>query len=300
MQVEMGTRTLDHPAGDLGELRDANALVGDADALRRRMAEDGYLLLQQLIDRDAVLEARRIILEHMAAQEALTPGRPVLEGAMPRDGKSVPMMGRRGITHHDALRRVFEGPELFGFFDGYFGERSLTFNYKWLRGVGNEGFTGAHYDSVYMGRGSGRLHTCWIPFGDLEIEQGTLAMCVGSHNLNSFAKLRETYGRMDVDRDRVQGWFTDDPLEITRKFGGQWKTTTFVAGDVMIFGMHTMHGSTTNTTDRFRLSADVRFQPKSDPVDERWVGVEPKGHYAWHAHPDRAVSMAEAREAWGV
>lgn len=33
------------------------------------------------------------------------------------------------------------------------------------------------------------------------------------------------------------GWFTTDPFEITDKFGGQWKTTDYRAGDVLIFGM---------------------------------------------------------------
>ncbi len=33
------------------------------------------------------------------------------------------------------------------------------------------------------------------------------------------------------------GWFTEDPLEITNQFGGQWKTSDFRAGDVLIFNM---------------------------------------------------------------
>lgn len=33
------------------------------------------------------------------------------------------------------------------------------------------------------------------------------------------------------------GWFTTDPWEITEKFGGQWKTSDFKAGDVLIFNM---------------------------------------------------------------
>ena len=299
MQVKMGKQILAFPDGDLGELRDANALLSDPAALHERMLADGYLLLRQLIDRESVLHARRVILEHMSEQEALMPGKPVLEGVMPAGGKTVPLLGRKGITHHDAVRRVFEGQELFGFFESYFGEQALTFDYKWLRGVGNEGFTGAHYDVVYMGRGSDRLHTCWIPLGDIPINQGTLAICVGSHNQPGFEKLIKTYGAMDVDRDLIQGWFTEDPLEITGKFGGAWKTTNYRAGDVIIFGMHTMHGSTTNTMDRFRVSADVRFQPASDLLDERWAGENPTGHYAWGKR-DNVTPMAEVKAAWGV
>ena len=36
--------------------------------------------------------------------------------------------------------------------------------------VAGEEFTGAHFDSVYMGRGSQDLMTTWIPLGDYPVE----------------------------------------------------------------------------------------------------------------------------------
>lgn len=297
MQVRFGHRDVAFPSQDLDELRDSNHLLGDAAGLRARMDEDGYLLLRGLIQRDKVLQARRTVLEHMHAHQALTPDTPLLEGVMPKGGRSVPMMGRKGIAHHPDVLAVLESEELFDFFATFFGEPALTFSYKWLRAVGNEQYTGAHYDFVYMGQGSPHLHTAWIPFGDIPIEQGVLAMCVGSHNLPSFARIRDTYGRMDVDRDGIEGWFTKDPMEIVEKFGGQWRTAPFFAGDVIVFGMHTMHASTTNCTNRFRLSCDVRFQPASQPADPRWVGEAP-GHTLLGRQPLKP--MEEARAAWGV
>ena len=144
---------------------------------------------------------------------------PLLDGVMPPGGRTVPMMGNKGIAHHPDVLAVVENPALFDFFAAYFGEPAQTFHYKWLRGVGNESYTGAHMDTVYMGRGSDRLHTVWIPFGDIPVEQGTLAMCVGSNRLDGFARVRATYGRMDVDRDGIEGWFSKDPMEIVEVFG---------------------------------------------------------------------------------
>jgi ectoine hydroxylase-related dioxygenase (phytanoyl-CoA dioxygenase family) len=43
-------------------------------------------------------------------------------------------------------------------------------------------------------------------------------------------------------------------------------------GDVVIFGLKTLHMSTTNTTDQFRISCDTRWQPSNEAVDERWKG----------------------------
>lgn len=295
MTIRFGYRAMTYPSPEIDELRDSSHLLGDPAGLQTRMDEDGFLLMRGLIDRETVLTGRRTILEHMREQEALTPGTPVLEGVMPKGGRSVPMMGNKGIAHHPDVLAVTESPALFAFFEQFFGEPAITFHYKWLRGVGNEGYTGAHMDTVYMGRGSDRLHTVWIPFGDIPVEQGTLAMCVGSNHLPEFARLRATYGRMDVDRDGIEGWFSKDPMEIVEKFGGRWLTGEFYAGDVMIFGMHTMHASTTNLTNRFRISCDVRFQPASDPVDERWIR-DGSGHTA--TVDPRPIE--EARIEWGV
>lgn len=297
MNIRFGYRDLEFPSPELGELRDSSPLLNDMDAIHERMRQDGFLLLRGLIDRQKVLTARQTILTHMDEQNALTPNTPLLDGVMPQGGRSVPMMGRKGIVQHLDVLNVIESDELFDFFEAYFGEPALTFNYKWLRGVGNEQYTGAHCDYVYMGQGSPNLHTVWIPFGDIPVDQGTLTMCPESNRLPSFAKLRDTYGRMDVDRDKTDGWFTKDPMEIVETFGSHWLTSEFYAGDVMIFGMHTMHASTTNLTERFRLSCDVRFQPASEPADKRWVG-EGIGHSA-HGVTE-LKSMEAARAEWGV
>jgi hypothetical protein len=43
--------------------------------------------------------------------------------------------------------------------------------------------------------------------------------------------------------------------------------------------MFLVHAATDNrTADRLRISSDSRYQRASEPIDERWVGVEPPGH----------------------
>ncbi|MCE9590810.1 MAG: phytanoyl-CoA dioxygenase family protein [Planctomycetes bacterium] len=294
-EVELGGKYLD------ADLRESNDILGKPAALHERMKENGYLLIRGLQVRENVLRARHRILEHINQQGAIKPGTDPDDAFVNVGGKHAHTMGQRVITHDPAVRSVLESPEIFGFFESFFAKQCLTFDYKWLRCVCRPDGTGAHIDIVYMGRGSTtNLFTVWTPFGDIPLELGPLALCVGSHNGAGFEKVRQTYGKMDVDRDRVNGWFSDDPTEMVDKFGGKWQTTNFRAGDVLIFGMFTMHGSLANTTDRWRISCDTRFQPADEPVDERWVGENPKAHYAWYTEPDKMVAMDKARDKWGV
>ncbi|WP_256217439.1 phytanoyl-CoA dioxygenase family protein [Paenibacillus sp. OV219] len=256
------------------ELRSSNDLLHDVEALRKRLQEDGYLLLRDFHNREDVLRARTSILEKMNRMGKLERDTLLEEGIMADGSKSIFMGG----TNEDLpeLLHVLNGEHVMRFFDGLLGEQSMTYHYKWLRAVGKGDFTGAHYDIIYMGRGTHNLYTVWSPIGDVNYAMGGLAICLNSHN---FEELKSSYGKKDSDRDGV-GHYTDDPLVITEKFGGKWATTEFRAGDVLIFGMYLMHCSLENTTNHYRLSVDTRYQSASDKVDERWIGKKPKGHSA--------------------
>ncbi len=298
MIVDFGSKQMEYPTADFGELRESSSLLGRTQELHARYEQDGYLFFRNLIDPAVVQKARERVLAYMEAKKVLEDGTPALEGVMPRGGRTVNLLGTNPVTSDSSVLAALEAPELFEFFERFYGEPAVTFAYKWLRAVGNEKFTGSHFDVVYMGRGSRRVNTVWIPLGDLPIEQGTLAICEGSHRESGFKRLRETYGKLDVDRDKTEGWFSSDPIEILEKFGGRWLTTHFCPGDVLTFGLYTLHASTTNKTNRFRLSCDVRFQPSSEPLDERW-DADGEKHRSFASEPS-LISMTDARSRWGI
>ncbi|MBW3625438.1 MAG: phytanoyl-CoA dioxygenase family protein [Armatimonadetes bacterium] len=295
MILRMGKQDLEYPGPYIGELREATDLKGVADALQTRMEEDGYLLIRGLLDKDLVLETRRQMVEVMAERGMLDSAHPKMDAVKAPEGGGGFFGGANDLTRCPAFQQMVASDPVMRFFETLRGGPIATYDYKWLRVVGPGDFTGAHYDIVYMGRGTPNVCTCWIPIGDCPFELGPLALLVGSHR---FERIKETYGKMDVDRDHVVGWFTNDPVEMVDRYGGRWATTEFEAGDALIFGMYTMHGSLTNTSDRYRISSDTRYQLASEPLDERWVGREPKGHYAWTK--GQTVEMTEARAKWGV
>ena len=151
--------------------------------------------------------------------------------------------------------------------------RVVTTEYKWLRAVARGEFTGAHTDRVYVGGGSQRLLTLWLPLGEVTPEQGAMRVLRGSHTL---VELRSGYGQSRVGRDGTRsGWIGADQLPALLQSGAQWVTTRFRPGDVCVLGLDTVHMTGPNRTEQLRISCDTRWQPAEDPVDPRLGRVRP-------------------------
>ena len=329
--VTLGDARVQFPSPALREIVDSGPLLaaGDHAALRARFEADGYLFLRGALGRDAVLRARARVMAHLTSLgTVLAPGREEEGVLLERcEAGCVPFMeGKNELTHSAEVAGVLEGARLRALMAAVLGVLDadvVTFDNKWLRAGWRSFFTGAHVDRVYMGRGSSRVLTAWIPFGDASLELGALAVLAGSHRLPGFARLQATYGELDVERDGFQGtgWFSTDPRELAAMDpAAQWLATDYRAGDVVVFGMRTLHMSTANTTDRVRISCDVRWQPAADARDERYFGAvdekvkqrQKAGAWAGDAPPPQPGgggegpapqgakrSMADMRRAWG-
>jgi hypothetical protein len=281
------------------ELRDSTSLLNDPAALQTRLEEDGYLYLRGLHDPDAVLQARREILERLEALGHLDPDAPLMEGVASAKGKenaTSSVKGNDGLKTA-ALRSLVYGEPIMDFYARFLGSKALSYNFQWLRAAAPGAGTPIHADLPYMGRGTQQIYTLWTPIGRLTPEMGPLALCLGSHRWN---KIRDTYTASDVDRDRIPGVFTTDPAELVDKFGGRWATTTFEPGDAVIIGMQLLHGSLVNQSDCYRISCDTRFQRADEPIDNRWAGEAPAGHEVlWSANP-QLEPLEVSRKRWGV
>ena len=294
--VAVGDHELEFGGEHLVPLRESTDIMDDPDALRDRLETDGYLFLKAFHDPAAVRRARTDILEHMDDAGLLDPDSPREAGTIhPEYFDDGFDMTAASWTHYPHLHDLVHGDTSMDFFASFLNDRPLAYDFKWGRAKATGGFTGFHVDRIFMGRGTDELYTVWRPIGDCPLEMGPLVICPGSH---THEELRETYAQLDVDRDVVEGMFSEDPFDVIDTVGGPLATAPFEAGDVLIFGPYLLHGSLNNETDRFRISIDTRYQSVSEPVDGRWVGQEPIGHYNWPS-PDE-TPMEALRAEWGL
>ena len=281
---------LDMADDKIGVLRDSADAADDVEELRRRVAADGYLYMKGYLDRDQVLEARAALTDRLAAAGVLDESHPSIDGVAKPDSGYI---FKPEITRDCApVQRLLYSGRLVEFYGKLFGESVRHYDYTWLRAIGPGKGTNPHCDLPYMGRGTHQHMTCWLPYGEISYELGGLMILEGSHKRMD---LLENYVYRDVDafcenrekdREKVKegkwtftGTLSHNPPAVRNKFGGRWLVTEFEPGDFLTFGMFVVHASLDNqTANRLRISSDSRYQRASEPIDERWIGVNPPAH----------------------
>lgn len=291
---------LDIEGGQLGELRRSDHGSLDHATLRARFAEDGYLYLPGFFDRDEVGRIRRLVAERLADKGLLDLSHSISD-AVKKEGADMSFLADPWLAMEfmnsiarniPEMQRLLYSGKIIDFFRGFFEDDVRHFDFTWVRTMSKGFGTDPHCDIVYMGRGTSRLCTLWTPYTDISFEIGGLMILEGSHKKSGILK---KYLSRDVDRycenrpeaQKVEsgeipwtwgGVLSKNPSTLNQRLGGRWLSAEFRMGDILIFGMRTVHASLDNQTPFFRISTDSRYQPASEPIDDRWVGENPAGH----------------------
>ncbi len=237
------------------ELRVSNDAVGDAEELRRRMADEGYLFIKGLQDADKLWSLRREMLTTMQR------GGWVVAGTDPMDGiADVSRQCTEGdmeytdVYHEvyrlEAFHRSAHWPDVIDFMEKVVGGPVLPHPQKvarlWFPKFTRH-TTPVHQDFVHF-QGNFETYTCWAPVGDCPVELGGLAVLPGSHKVGKVLDHKFSLGA---------GWLKLD----TDDAESEWHTTDYEVGDTLIFPALTVHQALPNVTeDRLRVSLDNRYQ----------------------------------------
>ena len=257
------------------DMTPSNELLGDDEALRARLADEGYLYFRGLIPRERVLGLRREILEVLGARSWITGGDKLDEAeavTMPvREGDEEYFAAYDELQRLESFHSLAHDDDLLRAVEGALGETAFPHPLKVARLVfpsEPEVSTPPHQDFL-NNQGSPNLTAAWIPLGDCPMKQGTLAILRGSHH-HGVLPLEFSLG--PGNRQAVVPNEMRDSLT--------WVTNDFSAGDVLLFPAKTVHASLHNATGRMRLSVDFRYQLEGEPATD--LVLEPHfGRLSW-------------------
>jgi ectoine hydroxylase-related dioxygenase (phytanoyl-CoA dioxygenase family) len=255
------------------ELRVSNDALMDAEELRRRLDDEGYLFFKELQNRDKLLALRRDMTRVLHAG-----------GWLAADAD--PMQGIADIEHRctegdldynkvyfqvqrlESFHGIPHEPELMDAAERIMGRKAIPLPGKkarlWFPKF-KEHTTPLHQDFVHY-QGSVETLTCWAPVGDCPIELGPLAVLPGSHKVKKVLPHHFSLGAGGLIIDLKEQTPKHPELDAT------WLSTNFELGDTLFFPALTVHKALPNLTeDRMRISLDNRYQRVGDRIAEHML-----------------------------
>jgi len=249
---------------------DSSPFLGNADALKARAQEDGFLFFKHFLPREEILELREAMLEVVGRHGWREPeqdrfgGRINLEAInrVPDDLMRADI-GVSAAAYADAMRIEFlhampHHPKLLEFYRRLFGREVLVHPRHIARMITGHRVmspTPPHQDFPLI-QGTPNTWTCWIPLGDCPRTHGGLSILKGSHRK----------GYLPIQPSKGAGGIAVPlcPEEV------EWAEGDYEAGDIITFPSYTIHkGLRCKDRSLIRLSLDVRFQPADEPVEQR-------------------------------
>jgi hypothetical protein len=270
-----------------GEFVDSST-IDDPRELRQRLTDDGYVFMRGVLDKGDVLAAREEVFLRLADFDEIES--PAIDGIATGRSRRRELAGDliafwRSVSEGPALREVSHGAQVRTIMQKIFGQPARPQDYLWLRPRGVGWSTGLHYDHPFFARGSRNVQTVWIPLGDIPRSDGPLMLVEGAHRFDDLiAAMHDKDELVNSCPDAAMrqafnlAW-NQDAIAFASGRNTRLLSTEFFAGDLLVFGMNTLHGSLDNHSaiGRVRLSCDVRYQPVSDPLDGRYFGPNPTG-----------------------
>lgn len=254
--------------------------------LQAQFAEQGYLWLKGLLNRDKVLWFRERYFEAM--QEAGL----LLADSKPRDGlysegqvnQQAINKAKAELVRSSAYESFCLSDEIWQFYERLLGSAVYLHKRKLLRHVPPQTTiaTGAHYDLVYLRGGTDSVCSSWIPLGDITVEMGGLVYLENSHHIGREMEAEFSRKSAELPREKQisaynkymdkSGWLTKDLPSLAERTDSRWLMANYEAGDMIIHGAYTIHASTNNVDiqGRLRLSTDIRYQRLREEIDTRW------------------------------
>jgi hypothetical protein len=229
-------------------LRTANHTIGHPEQTAAMIEEDGYAYFQNVLDHGAVMQLRQRYMDVLKSWKVIDADAvdPIWNGAdlSAFPIKIEPLHEARvweEFVHHSAIE---------GFFTKLLGAPPFWLEITEYRvtpptaDLPDDPFFGRHQDAFYnMGMD---CYTCWVPLMEIDERIGGLAVIPGLHKGDFF------HDRNDPPQYRIPaGTLPND----------RWHRSLYRPGDFVMFHKMTPHSGLPNTSDRFRMSMDVRVAP---------------------------------------
>lgn len=242
---------------------EANELLGDVPALRRRLASDGYLFFRSIVPVERLTELRDQITRILAGQGWIEGGDKrmlaIAKGRPRREGQPRFFRAHDQIVKLEALHSLAHEENLLGVMRKALGDTAFPHPLSIVRLIfpGSPELSTPPHQDYPNNQGTPKLTAAWMPLADTRIEDGSLAIMEGSHK----------YGVLPLKFHLGAG---NRRAVLSEELAGlRWVGADFKLGDVVLFPSLTVHKAMENHNPQcMRLSVDFRYQLEGEALTE--------------------------------
>ena len=240
-----------------GNFENCNQLLHDFEELDAFFQCEGYLFFRDVLDRKKILEAKTDFVQILQQQGIVEH-----EGTEPVwAGKGMEHIDDEALYSLDSHRKIWESSRMQSLMEKIFNESVFMFkgiNIRFSLPSDEKYLTVPHQDHYYISQ-TPNFRTVWIPVMDIEQGMGGLELIRASHKLGLLEHIEDNGVESYILKGRNQSGIALDTIS------GNWLTTEYRPGDLLVLHSHTIHRSMPNLSKKIRLSMDNRFQPISEP-----------------------------------
>lgn len=266
------------PAARIGTLTQCDRNAPD---LTARLATDGYLLLRGAVSSELAEAARLEVLERLAAVDEIEqPARKGIASGRSTRREASPDLGAfwRSVSTGTALRRATHGDELRVILSCALGLPVVAHDYVFLRVAVGGRATTLHCDYPFFTRTTESVWTSWLALSAVTAPQGPIYLVEGSHRFADHVSAMQGFD-LALDQTGRRATLAADPLAFAAERSARLLTADFAPGDLLLFGMHMIHGAFDHQAAAARVTCDVRWQDAAAVRDPRYFGEEPAGSF---------------------
>lgn len=250
----------------LAELRVSNDAIEDAEELKKRLDDEGYLFFRKLQNPDKLWNLRLEILNVCREGGWLQTRTNLAEGIVNLSRKCTEGDLEYTKVYHEiykleSFHQAGHWPIILETLKKLIASPILPLPQKiarlWFPRY-TKHTTPIHQDFVHF-QGNFNTLSCWTALGDCPIELGGLAILTGSHKVGTVHDHHFSLGAggLAINSNQLEG---------------KWVTTNYEIGDTLIFPSLTVHQALPNkTSNHLRISLDNRYQTTNFPIAEHML-----------------------------
>lgn len=244
----------------MGQLKTANHLLGDREALKKAWERDGYWYFKDVLDKGVISQMRDAWIDYLQRHGLIdadvNENRYNGSGFEGKDITPAELARISEFNHNNMHRMLTENPKIVATVKELLGDDPFWLPIAEYRAnppvddPSKSRFIYPHQDGFYS-RGL-EMKICWVPVDSVDDEVGGCAWVEGAH-------------RGPILHDLSNPPQFPIPTDVVPIDG--WKRADFEPGDIVIFDLNLPHSGLTNLSkDRFRMSMDIRVTEASGKV----------------------------------